>query len=546
MAVTITPPLTTPINVTATLQAGGSLSENTTYYVRVTARNGNTYVWHGNGSRGICSLPSVEISFTTTDVNKSAKIDWTAVTGAYAYNVYCSPTSGDYYMKKCGAGVAANTCTTNTYTITSISAIGNPNDSFAIPATDYIPGGISKELANIWVDISGNTETLTTIKAAIDAAGYSGYCYYDGKMFVLKGGILITGTGVGYMEVKDSIIYILQGSIQNINPNFDLRFGVSSLGGTSGGCAFNFPYESALYPTYIKFYRCYFTSNLHLGRYYIWGNGGSLRMPSSVLNTEQIDCLYENMYMNAGGGVPINNISINASGYMYWDGESTSIKMHGSGYIYNSYTPYIRNWIWNVGTGNHYTQFFVGGNTLKIYDCTFTVGGVTTPDNLPIISWDKTANRVFEVYNSITLRTIDGLGRPIQNVNVELRDKNGDLVFSVVTNDNGYTNTIDVKRAILDWNGTGSGWGDYRTNRVLLNPFTLKISKSGYSTYQTVITLTSKVEWVIHLDEAPPDYDDCELVSLDITDCSLPGELDGSIEVTASGNGILAYAIEKL
>ena len=67
MAITVTI-LDTPINVTATLQVGGSLAPNTTYYIRVVAKSADT--WRdGNGV--MHSLPSTEISFTRSEEHTS-------------------------------------------------------------------------------------------------------------------------------------------------------------------------------------------------------------------------------------------------------------------------------------------------------------------------------------------------------------------------------------------------------------------------------------------------------------------------------------------
>ena len=109
--------------VTATLQDGGSLAADTTYYVRVVAvESDDTYTLNTVNAQG---EPSDEISFTTTETQKQADINWDAVTGNdigahYSYYVLISNVSGVYYNKKSNknyTGLATDI--TTSYTISS-------------------------------------------------------------------------------------------------------------------------------------------------------------------------------------------------------------------------------------------------------------------------------------------------------------------------------------------------------------------------------------------------------------------------------------------
>jgi len=78
-------PLVTPSSVVATLESGGTLTDLTTYFYVVTARNdlGET-------------LQSSEVSATTASPNRQIHVTWGAVTGATSYRVYRSLTTGVY------------------------------------------------------------------------------------------------------------------------------------------------------------------------------------------------------------------------------------------------------------------------------------------------------------------------------------------------------------------------------------------------------------------------------------------------------------------
>ena len=98
MTITITPPLTTPANIVATPQAGGSLAASTRYYYRILAQN-STSVYYMPAWL-LRSAWSPEQYFDTDATNKQAAITWDAVAGATGYVVILSTVSGDYTGSK--------------------------------------------------------------------------------------------------------------------------------------------------------------------------------------------------------------------------------------------------------------------------------------------------------------------------------------------------------------------------------------------------------------------------------------------------------------
>ncbi len=150
MAVTITK-LDAPTNVQATLQEGGTLLPNTTYYVVVTARGNWINTYQPPTDNKLISEASEEISFTTTDSKKSAVITWTRPDGGYYFNVYMTKASGEYSETTNGSNIKGghrcgrigNNVTdegrptvqdTNTYTIT---VEGTLNTAYVMDTIGY-------------------------------------------------------------------------------------------------------------------------------------------------------------------------------------------------------------------------------------------------------------------------------------------------------------------------------------------------------------------------------------------------------------------------
>ena len=98
MTITITAPLTTPANIVATPQAGGSLAASTRYYYRILAQN-STSVYYMPAWL-LRSDWSPEQYFDTGTTNKQAAITWDAVAGATGYVIIAVDGVGGLYRVK--------------------------------------------------------------------------------------------------------------------------------------------------------------------------------------------------------------------------------------------------------------------------------------------------------------------------------------------------------------------------------------------------------------------------------------------------------------
>jgi hypothetical protein len=140
-----TPNLSSPSGVTATPSTtGGSLAAGT-YYYEVTAIN-------GNGE----TLPSSEVSATTTGTTGSVALSWTAVPGATSYKVYRDTTSGN---ETTGTTELVNSTTTASFndTGTATTAGHAPTSAPAFVVRDdtfWIPlqNNPDQTSGNSWVE----------------------------------------------------------------------------------------------------------------------------------------------------------------------------------------------------------------------------------------------------------------------------------------------------------------------------------------------------------------------------------------------------------
>lgn len=535
MAVTITPPLATPSNVVATLQDGGTLLANTTYYVRVTARSIDSYAWTASPGNPVTvsSSPSVEISFTTDTVKKSALITWNAISGAAGKIVYISTISGNYIGANHKCGIYNSTCsvsTPNQYLISAMPTNAYGMDAFSsFLSTDFLPQKIDKELGNISINLTG-TNTLQTIYDAIVAQGFGAYAYYDGKTFVCKGGLSIYGSSTGQLIETNKTIIFAQGGITNANSNFLVQFGTYNLGNAYGGCVIYDGYESQVNLEKIKFYACYISAQLVPYAIYGWQGYSYLGLAQTDINRDMKGCLAENLAFR-GGTKPPCYLTVNSGGYTNWVGESIGvIQTEGLLYFLGD-RPYFRDWDHNITNGSHPAQYgchyltWYTALSSKVYDSIFRVAGIITTNNLPYVYYEEGLNRPFEIYNSITLKIVDKNGVGVSGATIQLKDKNNAVALSTTTDVNGLTTKADILRATINWAGSGTG----QVN-VLLSPFTLTITKAGYQTYTDTFNITDKINWEIAL-----ELDALKISSLSQSHCTLPGVSDGTITIQATG-----------
>jgi hypothetical protein len=522
MAITITS-LTAPTNVVATLTPGGTLDANTTYYVVVCAKNENTAGYYITKTCAQ-SDASVEISFTTDTVNRSATITWDAVTGAVTYNVYGSKVSGYYYYNtnavyrsgRFATSLAANTTTTNSYNILA-NPTQYPFDTTG--STTNLNFGVSKYKGIISVAISG-TETLSSIYNQIVTAGFGDYVYYDGyNNFLIKGTLRIASGETGSLTITNHNLYIAHGTIRNESTSFTLTIGAynSTTDSASNGCNIFIDGPIDFILTNINLY----DSTIRVGV-----QGIILYMTIGVQIVMGSNVKYCNF-------IGIRNTSTD------WSNNSVyfpvMMRTWGYGTITNTYydTNAALNYYPTNGCQSFRDSKFKSNNsgrfaemvglagyknqpTGNMYDCDF-VGAYYNSINDLIFNFSVYESLTgFNFWYSVAATILNENKNLLDGVNVKCYNKDGALIFDKDTTD-GLLAKQDVK--VLFVQPTGNGTGPNFYTRTFYSPFTLIISKAGYETYKTTLDLVEKFDQIITLKE--DGYGDTTIYNSTLIDTNL-------------------------
>ena len=502
MAITITGPLATPV-VALNLVAGGSLDPNKTYYIRVVAvYKGSYYSSYQYDSRQ--SEPSVEQNIMTNPGNQSIQVNWAVIPGADGYDIYISETSGDYkasdfprcapngYWTKTinGGGVV-------TYTITEMPSHSGNNRgcAFHTMCTEReFP--LNQELGTITVNFDGIV-TLQDITNAIVAAGYPNYVYYDGINFIIKGSIWITGANAGSLTCYNKNIILLQGSLRNENSNVTLQFGNISGSRYYDGCNFSMCGRNDIYvENNDKFYDCNFkwpatySSGLGFGTAEgcIWGvYAGSLY----VYNENIIQfSLNLSLQLNAeisdftalkdGDHCIALQQAFDFSNFVYKNGYLTV----------NTYNATLRDFKHENFSFIDFSMNGVGPGTFKIYNANLYLAS-----NYPKVWWRASTTVVINSYYAVDLKIIDIAGNNIIGATIELKDKDGTVVWSDTSNASGEASE-DILALITSNDPAG---GAYDSVYDVRSPFTLSVYMDGYQKYRQIFDLEEKTSWIITL-----------------------------------------------
>jgi len=456
MGVTITwyPPFPAPQNFTATLQDGGSLEPNTTYYYRVMAvKTMWAYETLQEGE------PSVEISITTTDTKKTVVLNWDAVSGTLndpdGYCVYRRKASQPDYSFY-GAWLRSDGTSAPSTTTTSFTDDGTAKTYWAKHGTwaylGTLPQNMDKNLGRgvveVEPDADGGTVTIDDIHNAINDTRFS---YWDGKTWVLLGYLYFKGSYDVTFNAQEKVIHFLGRLINgNSGANSSVTFGDydADTGQTARGCTIYF-WKGWAFPEYSKtgFYNCKVIAvNRSLGSTY--GQSGPFSFAGfSVRNVNSFESINSDFSECSVG--PYNSDVKFTGGWVfsfggYLPGQWTLTEAHDfkcyqvdalawkvdkisgitcyGGSAPSSYFFHIRK----AANGGYYTNFVDSYfPSVGDYPTIYWYGGIGDNPSYIVLKY------------TLDLTVNDENGNPISGATVKIVDKDGNEVGTLTTDSNG-------------------------------------------------------------------------------------------------------------
>jgi hypothetical protein len=363
--------------------------------------------------------------------------------------------------------------------------------------------GITYNASTSTITVTGYTSsvpcTFTDVYNASEAGGW-GVVMLQGNQFLLSCKLQIGNGSIAtyFSDSKKQISFTnLSGAMITVYSAATVVFGniVGSLDGDSG-CDFYFANTSSIegiYAAYgqrtaiINLYGCSFASNAEA-----WIEGTSIF--SCKFN---YDCYYQHFYTGVNtinDCVFFNSQAMIRNPNSYY-GEGLTVTNVFAGSNRNSYG------LWFVSSGGT-----VKGMNFNYDDSQYAFAvdmeNVTTSDVYLVnctfnhwgIRWAGTSTKsVYRQYefDLMVKDTAENGGGALQNVNVTLKDKNSNIVFSLTTDANGQIATQTVTH------GTYSQ--AYGNTEQLYAPLNLYLSKTGYVTQSIPLALNEKTKLTVSL-----------------------------------------------
>lgn len=476
--INVTLPVPQVENISSTLQEGGSLDADTTYYYVVVAYSNDlngmptmyaNYFSPSGTVVNFFSPLSKEMNFTTNSTHKSALINWDSVSvttdsGLVYYQILLTKVSGDYTSSG-GYGTGYETVgsiTNNYYTVSSANS-----GTYAIHTANLkntLPYNLNKSTGIIKINIEDGTlgssglygfrYPFEAIYQAIVSAGYEDYVYWDGVHFALKGWITFEGSAVTNFYTYYVDMTFVKGGISIENPNAFVRFGywINDDRGAdyNAGVTMTFlnsrsplkaRYEGTLeiFGSHIQAGLQYYSQSvyemLNTG-YFIGSNGLCLTyavdgIKDSIVNipyratTTEFSDMKISISNNWGTSPTFRNKIINNGASCYaslcmiydteWTGDLTT-------YYYYGFRMYI------PATGAVYRTYLYDPVLTQYYDSNNNV----IPTVYFMTNYGVLANDAhLLVFNTVHADVLDEDGNPLSDVKVYLTDKEGNAGYWV-------------------------------------------------------------------------------------------------------------------
>ena len=497
MSITYNEPLTPPI-INSVAAIPGDFPAGT-YYIWVLDR-GNEGRWHQ--SPMFCSS-MVKTVFELTEPG-GISVDITPTDSRRTYsNVWIGTnTQSDMFFYRFDNSMVGTTETTlniDTYIhryqffVTIEKALTYPN------FINSITSGIGM------IEVTGNAGTFTVedIASVLNTAGADNY-WFDGerKLYMLHSIDLRDATG-GTFDVSNTDLWLFGGLF-----NTDNRVLLYSSSIIGRGTKLSIPTDTAA-SDYFFPGQCNLNNAEISGDYLGWTGhrvwGGRVRFSSQSRLT---NC---SMYGGAYS-YPANNPDcfVDCNFYLSWTLAFVNIneptnEIKGLNFLYdpsqirtrNNYSFILRD-AKSSGVFNlDHRRYSATPSGIRLFiDCDFN-------GELPNIYWRHSTDDLGEILygNSINIKIINEDGDPVENVNVKINNNEEELLNTTTGVDGKIDEFIGVHKVFTQDTGLGEGYNTITTDK---NPFGIKISKTGYETYETEIEIEDKQDLIITLKKAVP------------------------------------------
>lgn len=510
----ITPNIYSAINITLLekptlsleLVEGGSLTENTRYYFS------GYYICGTSGPYfGDCVGPAAnQVYIDTNSTHKSVKITWTEIISPATKIVIRWDTtslideSGEFipyratsnlrYLNNIYTGFTGTDTTMTTHSYSNASGAWS-HPELSVPIDDIDPK-INRKKGICKIEIT-STHTYDEFVTAIRNSDVNDLVLINRDDIILPCAIY----GSGKIEFnKKNITFLYSKSF-----NTALEFNESQITFVSPrqwvGLNFKINNSTVLVPetttVSFEFYNGFSGKNNNfIFRNNAYGVNTYNSISDVILNNNRINFRYpqNNWYFN-------NSILNNT--YIYYSPTITS----------NNALVYFNNLQFNnaqttttqdilITDSSYYKNkpdnFY---HTIYLTNC-----NSDREDKLPLVGFanlDDSTNLIdIKIFASHTFsfRILDQNGDPLENATISITDNNN-TNYTLTTNSLGEIDQ-NIQTHLITYKSEIEGGGVNRTEIIDLNPFTIIVSKDGYSTYTTTQTIQEKEDFTINLPES--------------------------------------------
>lgn len=440
-------------DLTATLQAGGSLTVGKTYYYKVIAVNTTGLHWVNVNFSGT----SNEVTATTDAVNKQVQLDWTKTANALAYFVLRTEVQGDYSAwgtKFSGASGHYYPTVGDVDTWTDDGSLPPSNFSPSVSAcksTSFFPMNLDPQTNGIGQlklegGSSGDPITPKDIYDDAVANGWTNWCNWDGQNFSLMASLWFQDTEVHFLA-KKGIFAIIGGYVwlDSAHTDSNIQFGELINGECVGGVNIT---------SIGNYYRPFYIYN----NFRMYGGGFTGVKRGGVWDSD--DYITFTNYFQSWEDCTLNKIFI--ENYNRWQHQSPTavaknirvidggfdVMNHGKYYMSQIYlSAYLRLDYYDCERMDNFISLITSGYNLYMRDVyptpnhanmiDFEHPNLRDVDGLPIVYWLGTLpiDGDIDLLQSMKLLVTDKNGNGVDNVKIDIKDKNGDAGLDIQGSD---------------------------------------------------------------------------------------------------------------